>query len=129
MGSASNSLPSYLPNHLSVTQKKKKRPKNKRERERREGPRQSKEKILVFFAFPAPLPSSLTLRRFLIKENRKDQCGFPFFSFFFCFEKKKESKRSTFSIRFQFVFFSLCFSRSIKIGNYVYYMESEKTMV
>ena len=128
--SASNSLPSYLPNHLSVTQKKKKRPKNKRERERREGPRQSKEKILVFFlAFPAPLPSSLTLRRFLIKENRKDQCGFPFFSFFFCFEKKKESKRSTFSIRFQFVFFSLCFSRSIKIGNYVYYMESEKTMV
>jgi hypothetical protein len=55
---------------------------------------------------------------------------FSFLSFFFVLKKKKESKRSTFSIRFQFVFFSLCFSsRSIKIGNYVYYMESEKTMV
>jgi hypothetical protein len=53
---------------------------------------------------------------------------FSFLFFFFVLKKKKESKRSTFSIRFQFVFFSLCFSRSIKIGNYVY-MESEKTMV
>merc|ERR1712054_465456 len=127
MGSASNSLPSYLPNHLSVTQKKKKRPKNKRERERREGPRQSKEKILVFFSCFSSPPSFLPDSAALFNKGKQKRS--MWFSFLFCFEKKKESKRSTFSIRFQFVFFSLCFSRSIKIGNYVYYMESEKTMV
>merc|ERR1711988_73581 len=87
-----------------------------------------KRKFLFFSCFSSP-PSFLPDSAALFNKGKQKRPMWFSFLFFFFFEKKKESKRSTFSIRFQFVFFSLCFSRSIKIGNYVYYMESEKAMV